>query len=492
MSDRKNSSSAALVLGEATGTRPFSIIVPTYKRPMMLRRLVASLREHLAPEALELILVNDHPEDDLPSILADPRTSFPIVYTTTPGIGPASARNRGVELATGDYLVFTDDDCIVAAGWLDELKRRLDEGYAAVGGRSAATGDSIVERYYDRMRLFDPGRKLDGSIQYVLSNNLIVRRHLLTRIGGFDSRFARPGGEDSELCYRIRHDGGRLGYSENAVVYHDYTPSTEALIRRYYNYGVGHRTIFEMHGSSEHYMLDPDVHWSYLVGERPTVNGIEPMDEDEPLFGVLTFLKTISFTAGYLCYYDVPSAVPAAGRSEELTSSLLSALGSTRPVADVQDELVDRFPEAAAFLKPALVRRDDWWTTLARSLHLGLIFEVYRGTGPRPDPAPGPPRVDESTRRQLEARLFEEFNVASARCADVLREILRAGAAPTRPQLRSLCDGAALDSRYFERWLAWLCADETLVEPLRFTTVAEIARLRAALAVNDRRRVEEQ
>ena len=481
MSARMHSLSAAVVIGEHTGPRPVSIIVPTYKRPLMLRRLLESVSAHLPHEAFELILVNDHPEDDLPAILSPSGTPFPIVYVTTPGVGPASARNLGLELASGDYLVFTDDDCIVTEGWLDELKGKLDTGYDAVGGRSVATGDSIVERYYDLMKLFDPGRKLDGSIQYVLSNNLIIRRHVMTRVGGFDTRFARPGGEDSELCFRIRQGGGRLGYSESAVVQHDFTPSVEAFIRRYYNYGIGHRIMFEMHGSSEHYMLDPETNWSYLVGERPTLKGIEPLDEGEPLFAVLTFLKTLSFTAGYLCYYDSP-AMPTAGRSGEFTSLLLSRLESTRSVVDVQDELVDRFPEAGVFLKPARIRRDDWWTTLARYLDLELIFEVFRRSGPRPAPAPGPPRVDEPTRRQLESRLFEEFNVASARCAEVLRELVRAGAVVTRRQVRSLCDSAAVGWGYFERWLAWLCADEALVEPLRFTTATEVARIRAALS----------
>jgi glycosyltransferase involved in cell wall biosynthesis len=459
----------------------FSIIVPTCGRQQMLHRLLDSLRDHLSHVPVELILIDDSSGDSLTSIRSRKDFRFPILYASTPNKGPANARNTGIDLSTGTYLVFTDDDCIVTSDWLPHMHAEIQEGYEAVGSSSAATGYSIVERYYDLLDLFKPGHGPDGSIVYLLSNNLIIPRKTINQVGKFNSLFTRPGGEDSELCYRVRKSGGRLGYAEKARIYHDFTPSVKSFIQRYYNYGVGHRTIFEIHTSSEHYLIDPIGNWKYLTGTTPTVHSIEPMDMTKPLFSILSYIKEISFLAGYLGYYESPPHLNTFNRNEALTSFLLDSMESESDIRQVQEEIIDRFPETKNLFNPSCITKKSWWTELARCFDLKQIFRIIRESGPQPKILRGPPIIDESTKQHLQTIAFEQVQATNKRCTSVLRKFVNMKELPNSLQAQAICENADLDWTYFERWMAWFHTQKNLFDSLAIGTDAEISKMARAL-----------
>src|SRR4030095_682119 len=97
----------------------FSIIVPTYARPQRLSECLAGLAALDYPrDCYEVIVVDDGTPGGVESALATWRQRLDLRVIVQDNAGPGAARNRGALDATGECLVFTDDDCVPDAGWL--------------------------------------------------------------------------------------------------------------------------------------------------------------------------------------------------------------------------------------------------------------------------------------------------------------------------------------------------------------------------------------
>jgi len=157
--------------------------------------------------------------------------------------GPAAARNAGAERAAGELLVFTDDDCLPAPGWLRALgdRYRQTPGHA-VGGRSVNLPPDAT---YARASQFildcvDAFYNDNGSgARFFASNNLAVPREGFLRVGGFDPAFRCPGGEDRDLCDRWLQLGYGMTYARDAVVYHTRNGGLPGFARQNFRYGRG-------------------------------------------------------------------------------------------------------------------------------------------------------------------------------------------------------------------------------------------------------------
>jgi GT2 family glycosyltransferase len=162
----------------------------------------------------------------------------------------SSARNLGASHAEGDWLAFTDDDCVPGPDWLSKLVEAL-AGHDADGATGAVLPlpDSrsglvpVSSRTDPRRRVFGP---LDRHPPWELGTggNLLLSRRVFERVGGFDARFG-PGGrykaaEDIELLDRVMQIDVTIVYEPTAVVYHEMKTPEERLARRYpYGYGLG-------------------------------------------------------------------------------------------------------------------------------------------------------------------------------------------------------------------------------------------------------------
>ena len=216
----------------------FSIVVPTFGRPGALAGCLA---------AIERV---DYPRGDFEVIVVDDGTPEPVEASADgvalrvvrlPHGGPARARNRGVAVARGRYVAFTDDDCAPARDWLTALEAALAGGAAAVAGRSsnalpdntcASAGQALLDhlhRYYNR----DP-----ADARFATSNNLAVERATLLSVGGFDESFRHAAGEDRELVHRLRARGHRIAYEPRALVRHSHRQDLRAYWGQHYGYGA--------------------------------------------------------------------------------------------------------------------------------------------------------------------------------------------------------------------------------------------------------------
>src|SRR5829696_4478079 len=88
-----------------------SIIIPTHNRAPSTKRLLDKLaRQTYSKELMEVVVVANSCKDETVAMLQAYKASYPFQYAETSGDGPTVPRNRGAALATGDILIFLDDD----------------------------------------------------------------------------------------------------------------------------------------------------------------------------------------------------------------------------------------------------------------------------------------------------------------------------------------------------------------------------------------------
>ena len=226
-----------------------SFIVPTFNRFHLLRRLLNSLEQSASRATcpVEVIVVDDGSTDPTSTLRAeDVACSVNVRILRQENSGPATARNRGARAAKGAFLAFVDDDCEVAADYVERLEVEATErGGVVFGGpalpREGATQRlSMAGRYLRATRaLQDPITDGYGRIICLASANFVVRRDVFFEAGGFYERITKAGGEDMHLTWRLRDQGFPCRFLHDLVVFHDIDISLAELIRKFYGYGVG-------------------------------------------------------------------------------------------------------------------------------------------------------------------------------------------------------------------------------------------------------------
>lgn len=190
---------------------------------------------------MEVIIVDDSGENNLEPLLAQFRNRFCLISLGTPHLGPAPARQAGIDLARGKYLVFTDDDCIPDTNWLMELQRALDANPGcAIGGivtnglpeNAFATASQILFDYF-------VGRCGESQVDYVGTGNAGYPADGFRTIGGLDRRWQLWGGEDRDLCRRWRASGRTFLLCPSAVVRHFHPLTLRKFWNQQFRYGRG-------------------------------------------------------------------------------------------------------------------------------------------------------------------------------------------------------------------------------------------------------------
>jgi GT2 family glycosyltransferase len=199
-----------------------TVVVPSHERPARLRRLLDALdAQALDPDSFDVVVVHDSPGEETDRLLAE----HPIARRGAlhrrrlpAGTGtPARQRNVGWRLAGAPLVAFTDDDCRPEPGWLAALleSARREPGAVVQG----ATVPDPLERdlmdatHHRTLRVDPPG-------PFGQTCNILYPRDLLERLRGFDERYTRAGGEDTDLFWRAREAGATVVGEPTAVVNH--------------------------------------------------------------------------------------------------------------------------------------------------------------------------------------------------------------------------------------------------------------------------------
>ncbi|MBU1998454.1 MAG: glycosyltransferase, partial [Candidatus Omnitrophica bacterium] len=221
-----------------------SVVIPVYDNKIGLMRCLLSLSGQRYPkDNYEVIVVDDGSRDGLNECIEEQRKHYllELKYIYQCHKGPAAARNAGIAKAQGKIVVFTDSDCVAKESWLEEvIKGYYDIRVAGVGGVIKANPtSSIISQYCAYVKMNEEPKIDTSGIVYLITGNASFKKECLESVGGFDERYSFPGGEDPDLCYRLKQNGYIFQCNRNAVVYNSHKETLKSLSLSYFCYGKG-------------------------------------------------------------------------------------------------------------------------------------------------------------------------------------------------------------------------------------------------------------
>ncbi len=190
-----------------------SVVVPTYRRPDLLELCLAKL----APEAqttdvpYEVIVSDDDATGSAQAALGE---RFPWVqWNQGPSKGPAANRNSGSARAQGEWLVFTDDDCLPEPGWLAAFHDAIlaNQSAQVLEGKTLPIGER---------RSLAEAAPVNAEGGFLWSCNLAIHRSAFDQLGGFDEGFRHACMEDVDFADRIRAARLEIVFVEKALILH--------------------------------------------------------------------------------------------------------------------------------------------------------------------------------------------------------------------------------------------------------------------------------
>ena len=184
-----------------------TVVVPTRNVARTLRACLESVRAQDHP-ALELVVVDNASTDgtfEIAQELAD--------VAVRGGPERSAQRNRGVELAAGEWILWVDSDMV--------LQPSVTRLAVAAAERTGAVAVAIPEvsvgpGFWTAVRALERSCYQDDP---GLHNPRLVRRELLTGMGGFDAAMAGP--EDTDLRIRLRAERAPVSLAADALIEHD-------------------------------------------------------------------------------------------------------------------------------------------------------------------------------------------------------------------------------------------------------------------------------
>ena len=228
-----------------------SVVIPVYNCEDTIAKCLNSLAA-LDHSSFEVIVVDDGSTDGTREICE----GFPRVrLIKLDRGGPSRARNVGIKQAQGEFVAFTDGDCIVDRRWLAELEKGFDRPeVVGVGGDQKSPEDETktgrrIQEFLKLIGFMTDYIKTDSIMRETEHNpscNVMYRKSVLEEVGGFDEELFPS--EDVELDLKIRRRGYALLYNPAALVGH-YRPGNyrdfASMMRRY---GASQRYLVSRYG----------------------------------------------------------------------------------------------------------------------------------------------------------------------------------------------------------------------------------------------------
>jgi len=207
----------------------FSVVIPTYKRlPMLLRVLDALDAQDGAPE-FEVIVIDDGSGDGTATVMLERSAkNYALTFRSQLNSGPGRARNHGVSLATGRYILFIGD---------------LQFGYKLI-----RDGDIVPFNFF-------------------YTSNISIDRFVLGD-EPFDTNFPAAAWEDTELAFRLDSFGLKIRYNAKAVTRHHHPMTIDTFARRQYTVGHSGAIFYRKHPELAGFLGVHELETRTLADER--------------------------------------------------------------------------------------------------------------------------------------------------------------------------------------------------------------------------------
>lgn len=213
-----------------------SVIIPTYNGASRIGRCLDSLKKQNTGCDLEVIVVNDGSTDNTVEVIRNYHSWVRVLSQNN--AGPAAARNRGASEASGHIIMFTDDDCETAPGWLNAMLQPFCD-LEVVGTKGAYRTNQVQlmarfvqAEYEDKYRIMAQHADID----FIDTYSAAFRRDKFLEMNGYDTEFPVACAEDVELSYRMAARGWRMSFVPDAIVYHQHPNSLLGYIKKKFKF----------------------------------------------------------------------------------------------------------------------------------------------------------------------------------------------------------------------------------------------------------------
>jgi glycosyltransferase involved in cell wall biosynthesis len=207
----------------------FSIVIPTYNRLPILKKCLKALEHQDLTDnkvsQYEIVVVDDGSTDGTLEWIESHQHELSHVKSFAQNhLGPAAARNLGVQSAQGDTIVFIDSDLVVTDRFLQSHANALTAGQHKLNNDRLFTYGAVINTCNFDNPTSEPYKITDFSAAYFATGNVAIARKWLEQVGLFDTGFQLYGWEDLELGVRLKKLGLTLIKCPEAVGYHWHPP----------------------------------------------------------------------------------------------------------------------------------------------------------------------------------------------------------------------------------------------------------------------------
>lgn len=211
---------------------PASVVIPAFDEVFLTRLCLLSL-ERADLCGAEVVVVDNGSSDATPRMLEEWEAAGPrrIAVRSEENLGFARGCNLGASKASGDVIVFLNNDTFVMSDWLPRLLAPFADPSVWITGSRLLYPNGRLQFGGVAFTEGGPGHVFAGlpgdfppalqerEYQAVTGAALAIRHHVFDRFGGFDTAYFNSY-EDGDLCLKVREAGGRVLYVPDSVAYH--------------------------------------------------------------------------------------------------------------------------------------------------------------------------------------------------------------------------------------------------------------------------------
>lgn len=206
-----------------------SIVILTFNKLEYTQRCIASIRQFTTPATFEIIVVDNNSTDGTVRWL-ESQKDLTVVFNKE-NHGFPKGCNQGMKLASGDDVLLLNNDTIVTANWLDNLKKCLysspDIGAVGPVTNNCSYYQTISVDYKSVDEMHEFAKKHNSSNHFLWEERLkligfclLVKKDVIKQIGLLDEVFSPGNFEDDDYCVRMRRAGYRLFLCKDTFIHH--------------------------------------------------------------------------------------------------------------------------------------------------------------------------------------------------------------------------------------------------------------------------------
>ncbi len=211
-----------------------SIIICTYNREKFLGVALESLaHQHLKKEKYEIIVINNNSTDSTEEICKNFEKKHPelnFVYAIEQKQGLSFARNKGINLAKGNYIAYIDDDGVAEKNYAEQILNAFKKypDFTALGGKvlpiypTGKEPDWMSKYIQGIVSKVDYGETFHEFYKkkYPVGCNMAFRRNFFKQFGGFNTDLTIRS-DDKYIFYKLRKNNKKILYAPDIIVHHN-------------------------------------------------------------------------------------------------------------------------------------------------------------------------------------------------------------------------------------------------------------------------------